>query len=105
MALTDPVYPVYCDSNVMAGRTGEAEEDGSYTGLVYMPCTAANNFTPEIPTGHADIIYLCSPNNPTGTMITKDEMTRLRRELRDDILLVIDAAYAEDTSGPKIVIN
>ena len=74
VASTDPVYPVYCDSNVMAGRTGTADEAGSNDGLVYMPCTAENNFIPAVPEGHVDIIYFCSPNNPTGTVMTRAAM-------------------------------
>ena len=74
VALTDPVYPVYCDSNVMAGRTGPADSDGSYDGLVYMPCTAENNFVPAIPDENADLIYLCYPNNPTGATATREQL-------------------------------
>ena len=78
----------------MAGRTGEADEDGSYAGLVYMPCTAANNFTPEIPTGHADIIYLCSPNNPTGTVITREAMAEwIAYAKKEQAVILFDAAY------------
>ena len=94
VALTDPVYPVYCDSNVMAGRTGEADEEGSYDGLVYMPCTAANNFTPELPAGHVDIIYLCSPNNPTGTVMTREAMAEwIAYAKKEQAVILFDAAY------------
>ena len=66
IAISDPVYPVYVDTNVMAGHTGEANEAGAYAKLVYLPCRPANGFIPEPPKKHVDVIYLCSPNNPTG---------------------------------------
>ena len=94
VALTDPVYPVYCDSNVMAGRTGPADSDGSYDGLVYMPCTAENNFVPAIPDQHVDIIYLCSPNNPTGTVMTRDDMAAwIAYAKKEQAVILFDAAY------------
>ena len=71
IAVTDPVYPVYVDTNVMAGRTGESTLDGRYSGLVYLPCTKENGFQPDFPKEKVDLIYLCYPNNPTGTTITK----------------------------------
>ena len=71
VAITDPVYPVYVDTNVMSGRTGEADASGRYAGLVYLPVTAENNFTPSLPDQKVDLIYLCYPNNPTGTVATK----------------------------------
>ena len=72
IAITDPVYPVYVDTNVMAGNTGEANESGAYEGIYYMPCNAENGFVPEIPKERVDLIYLCYPNNPTGATATKD---------------------------------
>lgn len=73
VAVTDPVYPVYVDTNVMGGRAGEF--DGlRYNNIYYMPCTKENGFVPELPTKHVDIIYLCFPNNPTGTTLTKDQL-------------------------------
>ena len=73
IAVCDPVYPVYVDSNVMAGRTGTFDDAlGQFKGVVYMPCTEENGFVPRIPTEHADLIYLCFPNNPTGAVIKKD---------------------------------
>lgn len=60
----------------MAGRTGLVKEDGTFEGVVYMPCTAENNFTPELPKQHVDMIYLCSPNNPTGTTLSRDELAK-----------------------------
>ena len=75
IAVTDPVYPVYVDTNVMAGRTGEfIKETESWSNVIYMPCTKATNFAPEIPKETPDIIYLCFPNNPTGSTITKDQL-------------------------------
>ena len=76
IAITDPVYPVYLDTNIMAGRTGLVKEDGTFDGVVYMPSTAENNFTPELPKQHVDMIYLCCPNNPTGTTLTKEELAK-----------------------------
>ena len=73
IAVTDPVYTVYVDTNVMAGRTGEME-DGMYEGLVYLKCNTENGFVPELPSEPVDIIYLCYPNNPTGTTLTKDQL-------------------------------
>lgn len=75
IAVCDPVYPVYVDSNVMAGRTGTYDEvTGKWSKVVYMPCTAENGFVPELPTEAADLIYLCVPNNPTGTTLTRDQL-------------------------------
>ena len=75
IAITDPVYPVYVDTNVMAGHTGAARADGSYEGIVYLPCTIENNFVPEPPREHADVIYLCFPNNPTGAVASRAQLT------------------------------
>jgi LL-diaminopimelate aminotransferase len=75
IAVCDPVYPVYVDSNVMAGRTGTYDEvTGKWSKVVYMPCTAENGFVPELPKETADLIYLCVPNNPTGTTLTRDQL-------------------------------
>ncbi|HEY9124355.1 MAG TPA: aminotransferase class I/II-fold pyridoxal phosphate-dependent enzyme, partial [Bacteroidales bacterium] len=76
VAITDPVYPVYVDTNVMDGRTGEVQDNGYYKGIVYLPCTEVNHFVPEIPKTKVDLIYLCFPNNPTGMTIGKDELKR-----------------------------
>ena len=75
----DPVYPVYADSNVVAGRSGPADESGRYPGFVYLPCTAENDFQPALPSRHVDLIYLCYPNNPTGAVATRDALRRLDR--------------------------
>lgn len=75
IAVCDPVYPVYVDSNVMAGRTGEYDEAaGTWSNVIYMPCTAENGFVPELPKETPDLIYLCVPNNPTGTALTRDQL-------------------------------
>jgi LL-diaminopimelate aminotransferase len=76
VAVTDPVYPVYVDTNVMAGRTGPADSDGRYQRLVYLPTTAANGFDPPLPEGRVDLVYLCSPNNPTGAVMSRASLTR-----------------------------
>lgn len=75
IAVCDPVYPVYVDSNVMAGRTGEYDEKtGKWSRVIYMPCTAENGFVPQLPANTPDLIYLCVPNNPTGTTLTRDQL-------------------------------
>lgn len=94
VALTDPVYPVYCDSNVMAGRTGPADGAGRYGGLVYLPCTQANRFSPALPEVHVDLIYLCSPNNPTGAVLSRDDLARwVDYARRERAVIFFDAAY------------
>ena len=93
IGVTDPIYPVYIDSNVMIGRAGVVQ-DGKWSNVVYMPCTAENNFTPQIPDRRVDIIYLCYPNNPTGTVISKDELRKwVNYALKNDTLIFYDAAY------------
>lgn len=93
IAVTDPVYPVYVDTNVMAGRTGDADENG-YQGLAYLPCTAENNFVPELPKEKVDIIYLCSPNNPTGATMNKEELSKwINYAKKNDAVILFDAAY------------
>lgn len=103
VALTDPVYPVYCDSNVMAGRTGSADADGRYAGLVYLPCTVDNNFSPALPDRHVDLIYLCSPNNPTGAVMTREDLARWVAYARQEqAIIIFDAAYESYISDPDI---
>lgn len=106
VAVQDPAYPVYVDSNVIAGRTGEATE-GNYSGLVYMPCTAENNFFPALPEGKVDLIYLCSPNNPTGAVATKEQLkTFVDYALANKAVIIFDAAYAafiKDDSLPRSI--
>jgi len=94
IAVTDPIYPVYIDSNIIGGRTGLLGKDGRWSNVVYMPCTAENNFVPEIPQEHVDIIYLCYPNNPTGTTLTYDELSKwVEYALENDAIILYDAAY------------
>jgi LL-diaminopimelate aminotransferase len=94
VAIGDPVYPVYNDTNVMVGRTGEADENGYYEGIVYMPATKANNFAPEFPKEKVDIIYLCFPNNPTGTVATREQLKGWVDYARtNDSVILFDAAY------------
>lgn len=94
MAVTDPIYPVYIDSNVMNGRAGTIGADGCWSNVTYMPCNEQNNFVPAIPDHRVDMIYLCYPNNPTGTVITKDELRKwVNYALRNDAIIFYDAAY------------
>ena len=103
VALTDPVYPVYLDSNVMAGRTGAAGDDGRYAGIVYMPTTAENDFTPELPEQHVDLIYLCSPNNPTGATATRAQLARwVEHAKKTGAVILFDAAYEAFISDPSL---
>jgi LL-diaminopimelate aminotransferase len=94
IAVTDPVYPVYVDSNVMAGRTGPADDAGRYAGLVYLPSTEANQFRPAPPSRPVDLVYLCSPNNPTGTVATRDYLASWVAWARETgAVIIFDAAY------------
>lgn len=94
VAVTDPVYPVYVDTNVMAGRAGDLLADGRWSRIVYLPCTAKNGFVPELPKQKVDVIYLCFPNNPTGTTLTKTQLTEwVKYALANDALILFDAAY------------
>jgi len=103
VAITDPSYPVYVDSNVMAGRTGEANENGQFEKIVYMPCTAENNFIPDLPRSHVDIIYLCFPNNPTGAVATKEILSKWVDFARSSKAVVLfDAAYEAFITEPDI---
>lgn len=104
IAVCDPVYPVYVDSNVMAGRTGSFDElNGKWSDVLYMPCTKENNFTPEIPDKEADVIYLCFPNNPTGEVITKDELQKwVDHANHTGAVIIFDAAYEAYISEDNI---
>ena len=95
IAVCDPVYPVYVDSNVMAGRTGTYDkETGTWSDVIYMPCTAENHFVPEFPKKTPDIIYLCLPNNPTGTTLTKDQLQEwVDYANKVGAVIIYDAAY------------
>ena len=93
VALTDPVYPVYEDSNAMSGRAGTFR-NGRWSRLVYLPCTRANGFQPELPETRPDVIYLCSPNNPTGTVLDRESLTSWVNYARQqECLILFDAAY------------
>ncbi len=93
ICVTDPIYPVYIDSNVMAGRAGELI-GGMWSDIVYLPCNDENNFVPELPAKHVDVVYLCYPNNPTGTVISRSELKKwVDYALANDVLIMYDAAY------------
>lgn len=103
IAVTDPVYPVYVDTNVMAGHTGEANDRGEYGGLVYLPVTAENNFTAEIPQQKVDLIYLCFPNNPTGATATKEHLKAwVDYAKANDSIIFFDAAYEAFITDPSL---
>jgi LL-diaminopimelate aminotransferase len=103
VAVADPVYPVYVDTNVMAGRAGPAAEQGIYTGIVYMPCTPENNFVPSPPKQKVDLIYLCYPNNPTGAVATKEQLKKWVDYARQNrAIILFDAAYEAYISDPNI---
>ena len=103
IAITDPVYPVYVDTNVMAGHTGAALKDGSYEGIVYLPCTADNNFVPEPPSEHVDLVYLCFPNNPTGAVAAREQLRHWVEYAKGhSTILLFDAAYEAYISNPQI---
>lgn len=94
VAVTDPVYPVYVDTNVMAGRTGDADATGRYGNIVYMPCTADNNFVAELPKEPVDMIYLCYPNNPTGAVATNEQLRIwVEYAIANKAIILYDAAY------------
>ncbi len=103
IAVTDPVYPVYVDSNVMAGRTGNAAENGCYESLTYLPINAANNFEAQLPKQAADLIYLCFPNNPTGAVANRKQLERWVNYAREhDALILFDAAYEAFIQDPHL---
>ncbi len=94
IAIQDPAYPVYVDSSVMAGRTGQYLKNGYFDGIVYMPCTSANDFIPDLPKEKVDIIFLCYPNNPTGTTASKEELKKwVDYALKNNSIILFDAAY------------
>ena len=95
IAITDPVYPVYLDTNVMGGRSGKFnEETGKYENIIYMPVSSNNNFVPELPKEVPDVIYLCFPNNPTGTVLTKEELKKFVDYAKENkAIILFDAAY------------
>jgi LL-diaminopimelate aminotransferase len=94
VAITDPSYPVYVDTNAMGGRAGEPNEQNEWSNLVYLPCNEANNFVPELPSEKVDIVYLCYPNNPTGTTLTKEQLTVwVDYAKQNNAIILFDAAY------------
>ena len=102
IAVTDPVYPVYVDANAMAGRLGRFE-NGRWSRLSYLPCTAENGFVPPLPAKGVDVIYLCYPNNPTGTVLTRAQLKRyVDWALENDAVIIYDAAYKAYISGEDI---
>ncbi|MEM0979501.1 MAG: LL-diaminopimelate aminotransferase [Cyanobacteria bacterium P01_H01_bin.58] len=103
IAVTDPVYPVYVDTNVMAGHTGPAQADGTYEGLVYLPISAENDFTASIPSEKVDLIYLCFPNNPTGATATRAHLQDWVNYAQEHgSLLLFDAAYEAYITDPEL---
>lgn len=103
IAVTDPVYPVYVDTNVMAGHTGEANEKGEYEGLVYLPISAENNFIAELPAEAVDLIYLCFPNNPTGATATQEYLQKwVDYAKANNSIILFDAAYEAFITDPSL---
>lgn len=103
IAISDPVYPVYVDTNVMAGHTGAANDAGAYAKLVYLPCRPSNGFIPEPPRKHVDVIYLCSPNNPTGAAASREQLTAwVKYALENQAIILFDAAYEAYITDPAI---
>jgi len=103
IAISDPVYPVYVDTNVMAGHTGEANQTGAYAKLVYLPCRASNGFIPDPPKRHVDVIYLCSPNNPTGAAANRPQLEAwVKYALDHKAVIFFDAAYEAYISDPVL---
>lgn len=103
IAVVDPVYPVYVDTNVMAGNAGGANEAGEYEGITYLSATAENNFTPELPSEPVDVIYLCYPNNPTGVVATKEALAKWVDYARaNNSVIMYDAAYEAYITDPEI---
>lgn len=102
VALQDPVYPVYLDTNVMAGRTG-GFENGRFGGIIYLPCTQENGFIPQLPKERADLVYLCSPNNPTGAAMTRAELKKwVDWAARENSVILYDSAYEAFITGPDV---
>lgn len=103
VAVTDPVYPVYVDTNVMAGRAGTLGADGRWDRLVYLPCVEENGFVPALPSVPADVIYLCYPNNPTGTTLTREQLKVWVDYARENkALILFDAAYEAFITEPDV---
>ena len=102
IGVMDPVYPVYIDSNVMSGRTGTFQ-DGRWSDVVYIPCTEKNHFIPDLPSRRVDILYLCYPNNPTGTTLSKEELKKwVNYAMANDAIIMYDSAYEAYIQDPSI---
>jgi len=102
VAVQDPAYPVYVDTNVIGGRTG-VNSNGTYEGIVYMACNEENNFFPELPKEKVDLIYICSPNNPTGAVATKEQLKEfVNYAIKNKSVIIYDAAYNEFISDPTL---
>ena len=103
VGVTDPIYPVYIDSNVMGGRAGTLAADGHWSDVCYLPCTADNGFAPQIPERRLDVVYLCYPNNPMGTTLTRSQLAEwVDYALANDTLLLFDAAYEAFITEPDV---
>lgn len=103
IGVSDPIYPAYIDSNVSSGRAGYIDKEGKWSNVVYIPCHMENNFIPPIPKQRIDIIYLCFPNNPTGAVLTKDELKKwVNYAIKNDALIIFDAAYEAYIQQPEI---
>lgn len=103
IGVTDPIYPAYIDSNVSCGRAGILENDHRWSNVIYMPCSPENNFIPPIPKQRVDILYLCFPNNPTGTALNKNELKKwVNYALENDTIILFDAAYEAYIRQPDI---
>ena len=103
IGVTDPIYPAYIDSNVSCGRAGILENGYKWSNVIYMPCSPENNFIPPIPNQRVDVIYLCFPNNPTGTVLNKNELKKwVNYALENDTLILFDAAYEAYIRQPDI---
>ncbi len=103
VAVPDPVYPVYVDTNVMAGHSGLAKKDGSYEGILYLACTGENGFVPDPPVEHADLVYLCFPNNPTGAVASREQLSHwVDYARKHEGLLLFDSAYEAYISEPDV---
>lgn len=103
IAICDPVYPVYADTTVMSGKTGVCQSNGYFDGIIYMPCNDGNGFIPELPAERPDLIFLCYPNNPTGTVASKEELTKwVEYAKANKSIILYDAAYESYITDPTI---
>lgn len=103
IAVSDPVYPVYVDTNVMAGHTGLADDSGAFAGVVYLPCQVGNGFVPDVPKEPVDVIYLCSPNNPTGAVATRAQLQAwVDYAMKHKAIILFDAAYEAYIADPAL---